>query len=69
MTNDTEPHLDELTVLRLTDGELSFDRSESARRHLISCARCRSGYEALRAESALIRASVAENDEALPQAQ
>lgn len=59
-------HVDELTIMRLAEGELSPDREDVTRTHLIECARCRAGYEALKAETELLRAAVHEHDEALP---
>ena len=59
-------HVDELTMMRLAEGELSHDREDVTRGHLIDCARCRAGYEALKAETQLLRASVQQHDEALP---
>jgi len=60
-------HVDELTLLRLADGELSEGREQTTREHLIACATCRASYEALKAESELVRAAVSEADEALPE--
>ncbi len=59
-------HVDELTIMRLAEGELSRDREDATRTHLIECARCRAGYEALKAETELLRAAVHEHAEALP---
>jgi hypothetical protein len=59
-------HLDELTILRLAEGELARDREDVTRNHLIECARCRAGYEALKAETELLRAAVLQQEEALP---
>ena len=63
---DDAKHLDELTILRLAEGELARDREDVTRNHLIECARCRAGYEALKAETELLRAAVLQQEEALP---
>lgn len=63
---DGAKHLDELTILRLAEGELAHDREDVTRNHLIECARCRAGYEGLKAETELLRAAVLEQEEALP---
>ena len=64
----TEPkHPDELTLLRLSELELAGERAEHTRRHLIECMRCRSSYEALKAETELLRAALKEQEEVLPE--
>lgn len=55
--SDGMKHVDELTIMRLAEGELSRDREDVTRKHLIECARCRAGYEALKAETELLRAA------------
>lgn len=60
-------HLDELTLLRMADGELADDREQSTRTHLLECARCRSSYEVLQAETAVMRAALRDQDAALPE--
>lgn len=59
-------HVDELTMMRFAESELAYDREDVTRAHLIDCARCRASYEALKAETELLRASVLQHDEALP---
>ncbi len=67
MSETSPKHVDELTLLRLSDGELTDTRQDGARNHLIACASCRASYEAIKAETGLIRAAVSEADEALPE--
>ena len=64
--SDSAKHVEELTVMRFLDGELSQEREHATREHLIRCARCRAAHEALKAETALMRAAVLEREEALP---
>ena len=64
--SDSAKHVEELTVMRFLDGELSQEREHATRGHLIRCARCRAAHEALKAETALMRAAVLEREEALP---
>ena len=64
--SDGVKHVDELTILRLAEGELSRDREDATRNHLIECARCRAGYEALKAETEILHAAVLQEEEALP---
>lgn len=61
-------HTDELTLQRLADDELTPERVQSARAHLIECARCQSAHESLKAETELIRSSLRGADEAIPDA-
>jgi cytoskeletal protein CcmA (bactofilin family) len=61
-------HLDELTLLRMADSELSAERSASTRAHLVECARCQASYEALKGETEILRAALREDEEALPEA-
>ena len=64
----TQPrHPDELTLLRLSELELAGERAEHTRRHLIECMRCRSSYEALKAETELLRAALKEQEDVLPE--
>lgn len=56
-------HLDEITLLRLLDDELPSEREARARAHLASCSACRWQYEGLGAETALVRAALAEVDQ------
>ena len=64
--SDGAKHVDELTIMRLAEGELARDREAATRNHLIECARCHAGYEALKAETELLRAAVLQQEEALP---
>ncbi|MGH9334061.1 MAG: hypothetical protein ACRD21_09955, partial [Vicinamibacteria bacterium] len=63
-----EKHPDELTLLRLVDGELSPERSGSTRNHVVECARCQAAYEALKTETEILRASLREDEDPLPEA-
>ena len=65
--SEKHKHVDELTLLRLAEGELASELHEGVRAHLLQCASCQSGYEALKAESELLRAAVIEQEEALPE--
>ena len=64
--SESTKHVEELTVMRFLDGELSQEREQKTREHLICCASCRSAHEALKAETELLRAAVLEREEALP---
>lgn len=64
--SESAKHVEELTVMRFLDGELSQERERATREHLIRCARCRAAHEALKAETELLRAAVLEREEALP---
>ncbi|HSF15396.1 MAG TPA: zf-HC2 domain-containing protein [Vicinamibacteria bacterium] len=59
-------HTDELTLLRLADGELSPERERAARSHLLGCARCQSSYETLKSETELMRSALRGTNEWLP---
>jgi hypothetical protein len=61
-------HLDELTLLRMADGELAAERHASTRAHLVECARCQASYEALKGETEILRAALREDEEPLPEA-
>ncbi|HLE69253.1 MAG TPA: polymer-forming cytoskeletal protein [Vicinamibacteria bacterium] len=61
-------HLDELTLLRMVDGELSSERHSSTRTHIVDCAPCQAGYESLKTETELLRATLREDEEPLPEA-
>jgi cytoskeletal protein CcmA (bactofilin family) len=61
-------HPDELTLLRMADGELPAERRGSTRGHLVECARCQAWYEALKTETEHLRSSLREDDEPLPDA-
>jgi hypothetical protein len=60
-------HLDELTFLRMVDGELPSDRRASTRAHIVECATCQAVYESLKTETELLRATLREDDEPLPE--
>jgi len=60
-------HLDELTLLRMVDGELSSERHSSTRTHIVDCAPCQAGYESLKTETELLRATLREEEEPLPE--
>ncbi len=60
-------HVDELTLLRMVDGELSPDRRSSTRAHIVDCAGCQAIYESLKAETELLRATLREDEEPLPE--
>ena len=64
--SESAKHVEELTVMRFLDGELSQEREHATREHLIRCAHCRAAHEALKAETELLRAAVLEREEALP---
>jgi hypothetical protein len=61
-------HLDELTLLRMADSELTAERNASTRAHLVECARCQASYEALKGETEILRAALREDEEPLPEA-
>ena len=61
-------HPDELTLLRMAEGELPLERVGSTRGHLVDCARCQAWYEALKTETEQLRSSLREDDEPLPDA-
>ena len=63
---ESSKHVDELTIMRLTDGELSAAGEARVRDHLLECATCQAAYEGLKAETQLLRAAVRQHDEALP---
>jgi cytoskeletal protein CcmA (bactofilin family) len=56
-------HLDEDVLLRLVDEELTKDQQSLARRHLEQCSRCRWKWDALQAETGLVRAALVEVDQ------
>ena len=60
-------HIDELTLLRMVDGELSSERHSSTRTHIVQCAHCQAGYESLKTETELLRATLREDEEPLPE--
>ena len=45
--SDSAKHVEELTVMRFLDGELSQEREHATREHLIRCARCREDVKEL----------------------
>ena len=61
-------HLDELTLMRMVDGELSSERHSSTRTHIVECAACQAVYESLKTETELLRTTLREDDEPLPEA-
>ncbi len=61
-------HLDELTLLRMVDGELSPERRTSTRTHIVDCAPCQASYESLKTETEHLRATLREDEEPLPEA-
>ena len=61
-------HPDELTLLRMVDGELPRERVSSTRTHIVDCAHCQAAYESLKTETELIRATLREDEEPLPEA-
>ena len=61
-------HPDELTLLRMVDGELSPERESSTRTHIVGCALCQAAYESLKTETELLRATLREDEEPLPEA-
>ena len=61
-------HPDELTLLRMVDGELSPERHSSTRTHIVDCAPCQAAYESLKTETELLRATLREDEEPLPDA-
>ncbi len=61
-------HPDELTLLRMVDGELSSERHSSTRTHIVDCALCQAGYESLKTETELLRATLREDEEPVPEA-
>ncbi|TDI35176.1 MAG: hypothetical protein E2P02_28360 [Acidobacteria bacterium] len=64
--SESAKHVEELTIMRFLDGELSQEREQKTREHLIRCASCRAAHEALKAETELLRAAILEREEALP---
>jgi len=61
-------HIDELTLLRMVDGELSQERRSTTRTHIVECAPCQAAYESLKTETELLRATLREDEEPLPEA-
>ncbi len=61
-------HPDELTLLRMVDGELSSERHSATRTHIVDCALCQAAYESLKTETELLRATLREDEEPLPEA-
>jgi cytoskeletal protein CcmA (bactofilin family) len=61
-------HVDELTLLRMVDGELPLERRTSTRVHVVECASCQAAYESLKTESELLRATLREDEDPLPEA-
>ncbi len=61
-------HLDELTLLRMVDGELPPERKASTRTHIVDCASCQAVYESLKTEGEMLRATLREDEEPLPEA-
>ena len=60
-------HIDELTYLRYLDGQLGRDRAMEVEKHSSACASCRQVLEALEREATLLRESLSEADEPLPE--
>jgi cytoskeletal protein CcmA (bactofilin family) len=52
----------------MVDGELSAERHSSTRTHIVDCAPCQAGYESLKTETELLRATLREDEEPLPEA-
>jgi cytoskeletal protein CcmA (bactofilin family) len=52
----------------MVDGELPSDRRASTRAHIVDCAPCQALYESLKTETELLRATLREDDEPLPEA-
>jgi cytoskeletal protein CcmA (bactofilin family) len=61
-------HVEELTLLRMVDGELPSDRRAATRAHIVECAPCQAAYESLKTETELLRATLREDEEPLPDA-
>lgn len=60
-------HVDELTLARMVDGELSRERESSTRTHIVECASCQAAYESLKTETEILRATLREDEEPLPE--
>jgi len=52
----------------MVDGELSSERHSSTRTHIVDCALCQAAYESLKTETELLRATLREDEEPLPEA-
>jgi len=59
-------HTDETTCLQYIDGQLDSDRAVELTAHVQACAECRALLRALERETALLRRSLAEEEEAVP---
>src|SRR5262245_63195611 len=51
----------------MVDGELSPDRRATTRAHIVDCATCQAAYESLKTETELLRATLREDEEPLPE--
>jgi cytoskeletal protein CcmA (bactofilin family) len=51
----------------MVDGELSPERRTSTRTHIVECAPCQASYESLKTETELLRATLREDEEPLPE--
>jgi len=52
----------------MVDGELSPERRSSTRIHIVDCAPCQGAYESLKTETEILRATLREDEEPLPEA-
>ena len=52
----------------MVDGELSPERRSSTRTHIVDCAPCQGAYESLKTETEILRATLREDEEPLPEA-
>jgi cytoskeletal protein CcmA (bactofilin family) len=52
----------------MVDGELPRERVTSTRTHIVDCAHCQAAYESLKTETELLRATLREDEEPLPEA-
>src|SRR3990172_5089208 len=52
----------------MVDGELPPERKASTRAHIVDCASCQAIYESLKTESEMLRATLREDEEPLPEA-
>jgi cytoskeletal protein CcmA (bactofilin family) len=50
----------------MVDGELSPERRSSTRTHIVECAPCQAAYESLKTETEILRATLREDEEPLP---
>jgi hypothetical protein len=52
----------------MVDDELSSERQAATRTHIVDCASCQAAYESLKTETELLRATLREDEEPLPEA-